>query len=350
MVSRMSKFGKMIAVATFAVVMGMSVASCDSTIHFYPGEVREHAARPRIDIDWSGYHKDLPTGVTVVCHCVTTGKKTTTTDNNINFVFPALDHNRHWTTAYNLTENEFNYIGFRGFEAYETEEVFAREITSPAWCKVRSSSSSYLAGQPEWFAVDTIKTVLVEDAIHNATASSVSIGTLHPKNIIYTLHIKLHTENIGNLISARASISGLANGRLIASDVPNDNSVTVTHIIQPGDWTRSRTDIDHDVGMVKADIRCFGLPSNHIGSADENILEFHAMLADGKTVWKYVVPVGHLITEGNSPPGKRGDNLDLYLDLRLDPPLPPGGDGDWGIDVWVDDWDQEPDVDIPFQR
>lgn len=138
----------------------------------------------------------------------------------------------------------------------------------------------------------------------------------------------------------------MASGRRLAADMPNDNSVTVAHPIESDEWARSRTSSKPDIGLVKADIRCFGLPGNHGGTPTENFLEFQAMLADGKNVLRYNIPVGHLIAESDPPPGRRGDKLDLWLDLWLDPPLPPGGNSDWGLDVWVEDWDEPEDVDI----
>lgn len=328
------------------MAMCIMLASCDATIHFYPGpdEPAPGKSKIRLDVDWSEYGKTVPTGMTVICHHAETGEKSHTIDNNTAYVTPYLTPGRHWATVFNLTEDEFNYIGFRGLDAVETAEVYAPDYNRSSWYKSRGDNSGYVAGQPEWLAVDTIMTDHVPEA--NAGGMKV-IGTLYPQNIIYTLHVTVRTENISNLRSARAAITGFASGRRLASDLPNNNTETVTHLLEASDWSRSRTSSTPNLGIVKADIRCFGLPGNHRGSADENTLEFYAMLADGKTVLKYEIPVGHLIEEKHRPPGCRGDNLDLYLDLTLDPPLPPGGDGDWGFDAWVEDWDNE-DVHIPL--
>lgn len=331
------------------VAISMLLVSCDATIHFYPesdGPV-PGKSRIRLNVDWSGYGKTVPTGMTVICHHTETGEKSRTIDNNTDYVTPHLTSGRHWATVFNLTEGEFNYIGFRGLDAVETAEAYIVDYNGSKWYKSRGDGDSYVAGQPEWLAADTILTDHVAPVPGGGTQV---IGTLYPRNIIYTLHVTIRTENIRNLRSARAAISGFASGRRLASDRPNDNAVTVTHLIEASEWTRSRISSDPDMGVVKADIRCFGLPGNHLGSTDENILEFQAMLADGKTVHKYDIPVGHLITEGERPPGRRGDNLDLYLDLTLDPPLPPlppDGNDNWGFDAWVEDWDEE-NVDIPL--
>lgn len=339
--SRMAKIGSIITAA-----LSMMLASCDATIHFYPeAEPVINGNGIRINVEWSGYGKNVPTGMTVMCYHTESDKRTTNIDNNTAYVSPRLLPGRHWATVFNLTKEEFKYIGFRGLDAVETAEAYPRQQSAPSWYASRAGDI-YLASEPEWLAADTILTDPVE-ALGNLPEVRV-IGTLHPKNIIYTLHVTIHTENIGNLHMARGVVSGLASGRRLASNRPNDNTETVTHLIGSGYWTRTRSQSDPDIGFVRADIRCFGLPGNHQGNPEENMLEFQALLADGKTVLEYHVPCGHLIEERNSPKDKRGDNLDLYLEVWLDPPLPPGGDSGWGWDVTVDDWGDPENVIIPF--
>lgn len=338
-------------VCIIAVVLCMMFASCDATIHFYPEpdlKPDQNASQIRINVDWSGYGKKEPTGMTVLCYHTESGKRTKNIDNNTDYVMPSLLPGRHWATVFNQTEGEFNYIGFRGLDAVETAEAYIRLQNTPKWYVGRSGGDSHTAGEPEWLAVDTIMTDVV--GLHNEVGSPDIrvVGTLHPQNIIYTLHLTIHTENIGNLRSARAAISGLASGRRLSSDRPNDNSETVTHIIESDYWSRSRSHSDRNTGFVKADIRCFGLPGNHSGKPEENTLEFQVMLADGETVLKYEIPVGHLIEERDCPANKRGDNLNLYIELWLDPPLPPGGDSDWGFGAEVEDWGEEDEIVVPL--
>lgn len=345
MVGRKSRAKALELMHFILVAMSIAFTSCDATIHFYPEPTDKNKSQIRLNVDWSGYGKTIPTGMTVLCHHTETGEKVSIIDNNTDYVTPYLKQGRHWATVFNLTEDEFNYVAFRGLDAVETSEAYALERVGSKWYSGRSDGNNYLAECPEWLAVDTIMT----DHVAESPADGLNvIGTLYPQNIIYTLHIAIYTENISNLRSARGAISGLASGRRFVSGEPNINTTTVTHLIESSDWSRSRISSYPDIGVVKADITCFGLPGNHNGSADENYLEFQAMLSDGKTVWKYEIPVGNLIVERYSPTGRRGDNLNLYLDVWLNPPLPPGGDSDWGFDVWIDDWDEQDDFHIPF--
>lgn len=342
-----SAYRKVKAIPGFIVAtLCMMLASCDSTIHFYPEPDTEQV---RINVDWSGYGKNVPTGMTVLCHHTETGKQTRHIDNNTDYITPALSSGRHWATVFNLTEEEFDHIGFRGLDAVETAEAYPLRQESPKWYAGRAEGDTYMASEPEWLAVDNIMTAPVGVPHKDGQQGIRVVGTLYPKNIIYTLHVTIHTENIGNLRSARGAVSGLASGRRLTSDRPNDNAQTVIHSIESDHWSHTRSDSDPGIGLVQAEIRCFGLPGNHQGTPEENMLEFQAMLADGKTVLKYNIPVGHLIKERDDPADKRGDNLDLHLELWLDPPLPPGGDPDWDSDVWVDNWDEQEDIIIPIK-
>lgn len=326
------------------IVIANMFSSCDSTIHFYPEPEGNGRSQVYLDVDWSGYHKSLPTGMTVICHHQDTGEKVQVIDNNTDRVTPHLSPGRHWATVFSLTEQEYNYIGFRGLESAETAEAYIREERDPKWYQSRAEDDGFVARHPEWLAVDTIMT----DHVKFTEQGAKVIGTLYPRNIIYTLHVEIHTENIGNVKSARGAISGFASGRRLASDMPNDNTLTATHLIESDDWTRTRTSVNPDKGIVKCDIRCFGLPSNHSGTPEENILEFQALLSDGKTVLKYEIPVGNLIISKDRPTGGRGENLDLYLKIHLDPPVPPGnsdGTGS-GFDASIEDWDEGEDIDI----
>lgn len=324
------------------VLLCVIISSCDNS----PEQVKERT-QVRIDVDWSDYGKETPTGMTVICHHTESGETVRTTSNNTSRVTPRLTSGLHHAMVFNFTEEEFGNIRFHGLESPETAEAYASVQDAPQWYTAPADGDNYIAGQPEWLATDTILTDGVEVTSDSGQPNMQVIGTLQPRNIVYNLHITVRTENIGNLRAVRGAIGGLASGRKLAGDSPNDNDVTVTHIIGSDSWTRRRTSSSPDTGVVEADVRCFGLPAGHGGTPEENRLELHVLLADGKTVMRYDLPVGHLISEPDPTPNRRGDNLDLHLEWRLDPPLPPGT-GSGGMDVWLDEWDDQVNFDVPI--
>lgn len=111
--------------------VSLALASCDATIHFYPEPSGNAGSDLRLNVDWTAYGKTVPTGMTVICHHTATGEKLHTIDNNIAYVSPRLSEGRHWATVFNLTEDEYNYIGFRGLDAVHTAEAFAPRQESP---------------------------------------------------------------------------------------------------------------------------------------------------------------------------------------------------------------------------
>lgn len=321
------------------VVLCVIFTSCDGA-----ADSDEEKSLSRIEVDWSYYGKSVPAGMTVLFHHIETGDMVQVIDNDVTGIASRLSSGRHWATVFNLTEQEFVNIGFRGLDDVETAEAYAGESAPSKWYDAVAGSNSYVAGQPEWLAVDTIMTTAVEPVADDVKV----IGTLRPKNIIYTLHVTVHIDNIGNLLAVRGAISGFAAGRRFVADSPVKNTVTVTHLIEADDWICSRSSSSQGDGHVKADVRCFGLPANHNGAPEENRLEIQALLADGKTLKRYDIPVGHLIKEPVPAAAGWGDNLDLYLELRLDPALPPYSGNGGGVDVWFNDWDEHIDFNIPI--
>lgn len=308
----------------FAAFLSLAVSSCGGSEPRVSGK-----SQVRVDVDWSGCADRVPQGMTILFHHQESGSVTSVIDNNVAYATTFLSPGRYRATVFNLTGNEFDNIRFRGLGSADTAEAYLREAAPSKWHTAPSGDGGYVAGQPEWLAADTILTPCVAAPAPTGAGSTIQIaGTLHPRTLTRNLHLILHAGNINNLRSARGALSGLAAGHRLAADVPNDNSVTVTHLIESDSWKRLPESTE--MGTVEADIRCFGLPAGHNASPEENYLTFQALLADGKTVSEYIIPAGHLI---------RSTAGGLSLELWLDPPLPPRNDGG-GIDVWFDDWDE----------
>lgn len=188
------------------MAVGLTLVSCDATIHFYPEADGPAPGKSqiRLDVDWSGYGKTVPTGMTVICHHTETGERARAIDNDISHVTPYLTPGRHWATVFNLTEDEFSYISFRGLDAVETAEVYAPAYNGAKWYKSRGDDSGYVAGQPEWLAVDTIMTDHVTDA--NSGGMRV-IGTTLPQEYhLYTACDGAHGKHQQPAVGTRRHI------------------------------------------------------------------------------------------------------------------------------------------------
>lgn len=314
------------------VAVCMTMTSCESAPDI---PVSERSAYS-VDVDWSGYEKDVPSGMTILFHHCASGEMTRVTGSNTSSASALLAPGRHWATVFNLSPDKFANIGFRGLETAATAEAYAREYTGPIWHNIPRDEYSYVARQPEWLAADTILTSLTSQT--GPGAGHEVIGTLHPHNIIHTLHISVTLSNPDAILSGRGAVSGMAAGRRLSASAPDPGAPTVVHLIEPESWTVTKE------GVAKAEVRCFGLPAGRSATPEENIFEFQALLSDGKTVKSYIIPAGNLMKR---LPGGETNNLDLWLDVRVDlPPNTSGSSG--GMDVWLNIWDESIDHDIPL--
>ena len=172
------------------------------------------------------------------------------------------------------------------------------------------------------------------------TSNAFSIGKLYPSNIIYTLHVKVHIKGIYNLRSVRASLDGLSEGYFLGLARPSAEKVA--QLLE--EWSVVQNPVDPTQGYIESSITCFGLPFGHMGHAEENMFELQTLLVDNETVLKHQFLVGDIIereTEDSS--------LSLYLELRIDAPLPdvePAGNSDGGFSAVVDDWGPEENVNV----
>lgn len=322
----------------FVAFLAVSASSCGDSVAPTDG-----SSPVRVDVDWSACGERVPSGMTLLFHHQTDGSASSVVDNNVDHATTSLAPGRYWATVFNLTEGEFDNIRFRGLGAADTAEAYLREAAPSKWYAAAPGDGGYVAGQPEWLAADTILTAAVMSPVSGAANTGLQVaGTLRPKNLTLRLHLLIHAGNPDNLRSARAALGGLAAGRRLAADKPNDDAVTAIHLIESDGWKRRASSPGNDI--VEAVITCFGLPANHTGLPEENFLVFQALLADGKTVSNYRIPVGHLIRR---IPGKTSGATDLSLEVSLDPPLPPPATADsGGIDVWFDDWDESLDFNV----
>lgn len=311
------------------VALCVAMTSCESD----PDHPAAEQSACSVDVDWSGYDKDVPSGMTILFHNSSSGEMTRVAGSNTSSASALLTPGRHWATVLNLSPDKFANIGFRGLESAATAEAYAREYTGRIWHNIPRNEYSYVARQPEWLATDTILTSQVKPG-----AGLEVIGTLHPHNIIHTLHINVALSNPAAILSGRGAISGMAAGRRLSADAPDPGAPTVVHLIEPENWTVTKE------GVAKAEVRCFGLPADRGGLPEDNFFEFQALLSDGKTVKTYLIPAGSMIKQ---LPGGETNNLDIWLDVQVDlPPSPSGSSG--GMDVWLSTWDESIDHDIPL--
>ncbi len=312
-----------------------------------------HTANVRIDVDWSEFLKDDPTGMTVAVYPADGGRpvtRLTNTTSHALFKLPAGSYN---SITFNQSESEYGSVSFRGMDRFETAEVYAN-VTKSTWYKTRTDGER-LGSEPEWIGTDHCEgSAVTEEMVDAAREEYISslgtktrtrsassefvIATHVPENIIYTVYVTAKVKGFYNLRSARASLSGLAEGYLLGQGKVTDHEVT--QLME--EWSKKVDEHDPTMGTITAKMTCFGLPGNHAAKAEENDLVLSILLVDNKTVLDFPFRVGDKFIHDH-------EKKELHLFMELDkvlPDVPPEGGSAGAFDATVDDWGDEEDYEI----
>lgn len=311
-----------------------------------------HTAKVRINADWSLFNKETPSGMTVMLY-PQDGKAMRQLTNNTSYALFELPVGLYHTIVFNQSEEEFGSISFMGLEDFSTAEIVTN-VADSRWYESRTDNEK-VAKQPEWVGTSALTDAEVTQEMIDLTTQELISGGYSrvapefviashvPQNIVHTIKVKVHLENIYNLRSARASLNGLADSYLIAEG--HTTTDKVTQLLES--WSLTYDDIDPTKGYITATITSLGLPEDFSGAAEDNDFNLSLLLVDDTTIVNMDFQVGDKWQIKNNEQGNL--TLEMELDLWGDKPLPdvqPTDSGDGGFDATVDDWGDEENVDI----
>ena len=226
----------------------------------------------RINVDWHLFDKEVPTGMTVMVFPWSGGAPHTVLTNEITHADFSLEPGKYRVLVFNQSTTEFGTLEFQGMDSYETARAVVLHTTS-RW---------YSRGddEPEWLASDKLDEF---DVFGDS-----SEVTLTPRNVLSHIRVNVKVPSIGNLYSARGSLTGISEGFLLGQGKPLQSKVT--YLLES--WTKTIDENDATQGTLKTSFKCFGLPETAHLDAENNKLSFSALLIDKKTQVDYQFAVG----------------------------------------------------------
>ncbi len=326
-----------------------------------------HTAKVRIDVDWSRFESyETPTGMTLKLYPenglldeetrdeMGSEGTTATSDGGVTHLTNTISHavlnlpvNRYHVLVFNQSTTEFGSFAFRDMEELGSAVVVMRYRSR--WYSSRDGNDD-VATDPEWLGVGNYDGARVTQArIDAATGHAVTgepttppvIAEVTPNNVIYTVKVRIYMNNIYNLRSARAAMTGMAEGYRLTRERPLPTSVT--HLIER--WSLTQEAADPTKGYIEASFTCFGLPEGHTESAGANLLTLDALLVDNKTIQSFDFSVGDRFELDESDPNRMTYSVVIRDPVTLDDAEPAPGSG-FGFDVTVDDWGDEINHDV----
>lgn len=323
--------------------MFLSLTACEHKELCYH---HPHTAKVRVDVDWSEFTKEQPTGMTVTAYPVDGGQAVSTLTHTLSHAYFNLEAGAYHTLTYNQSPSEFGTLLFKGMDRFETAEVVSGEQDS-RWYQGRSEGER-VAVQAEWLATDRetdarVTEEMVRETLEHEKRSAPEYVIAHhtPRNIIYTVHVRVNIQGIYNLRSARAALDGMSEGYRFSDGYYKDE--VMTHLLE--EWKMTVDKDDYRKGYIDATFYCFGLPGNHRGDADANQLTLSLLLVDNKTILNFPILVGDKFVTVDAK------ELVLSLEVNLEATLPdvkPEGGSSAGFDAVVEDWGDEEEHVIPM--
>ncbi len=314
-----------------------------------------HTADVTIVADWSEFDKQTPTGMTVMVYPQEEGGKAVRHQtHDISHADMGLPVGIYNSIVFNQSQPEFGSVLFRGMDSYETAEVYCNSSKS-SWYQTKTDEER-LGEEPEWLGTSRHEGAAVTKemlyATTEATLSAQSRSSLEfiiaehtPENIIYTIRVTVHIRGIYNLRSARASLTGLAEGYFLGKG--RYSASKITQLIEQ--WSTTVDKNDPTKGTINAVFTCFGLPDGHTGIPEDNLLSLSLLLVDNKTIKDYTFEVGDKFIHYDGEEAEVNISLSLELDLELGETLPdvkPVDGTNSAFDATVNDWGEEENYEI----
>ena len=294
-----------------------------------------------VTVDWSsaGLEADKDYGATLLIYPQDGSTPRTVLMGERGHTTVRLAPGRYDAVVFNRSFDDFGAVAFRGQEALETFEAYARKVETRAGTRVIISS-------PEKLATATVLNFEVtEDMLGNyapaaSRTTSCPVGkcqlTFTPLPLTSEVKVNLNVKGLSNVREAHCTLQGISLSKFMYSGCTGDEmggqEFTVGNpTFTPGSLTE---------GMLTGTINTFGLEE---GVPHE--VELEVLLVDGKTVVTQTL-TNVSIREDTDDNG----SLVLYLEASSPDPLPdvkPEGGSDSGFDADVGGWDDEVNTEIP---
>lgn len=339
-------------VLTLSVII--AAASCEhkELCYYHP-----HVAPVRVNVDWSLFPMDEPTGMTAYAYPLHEDENDIYRfiSHNINYITLELEAGFFHTLVFNQSESEYGTLEFSNLEDYNTAQV--RVVQAQAnWYSTKAPETK-VGSEPEWLAVGTAENVEVteemvriaeeeflanrQEQMMRAIGRAINdVATVTPISVIKQVEFRVYCEGLYNLRSVRASVDGMAEGCILATGEVTQGSVS--HTIDA--WSIEEYEYDITRGELVATLGTFGIPSGHTGKPEENKFSIHLMLVDNQTTVDYDFNIGDLLTEFKELDGSNGELQKVVVKLRLPEKLPdvkPVDGVDGGFDVDFSGWGDE---------
>ncbi len=340
-----------------SLVLALSViiaaTSCEhkELCYYHP-----HVAPVRVNVDWSLFTMEDPTGMTAYAYPLHEDDNDIYRfiSHNIDYITLSLEAGFFHTLVFNQSESEYGTLEFSNLEDYNTAQV--RVVQAQAnWYSTKAPETK-VGSEPEWLGVGRAENIEVteemvkiaeeeylasrKDMMRSLGRAINNVATVTPISVIKQVEFRVYAEGLYNLRSVRASVDGMSEGCILSTGENIEGKVG--HTVDIWDVETEETDITR--GDLVAKLGTFGIPKGHKGVPEENKFTIHLLLVDNSTTLDYDFYIGDILSQFNDLDGSNGEIQKVVVELKLPERLPdvkPVGGVGGGFDMDFDDWGDE---------
>lgn len=355
----MCRFRTIASLILTAVIFVATSCEHKELCYYHP-----HTAPVRVNVDWSLFTMEEPTGMTAYAYPIGYDDQDLYRfiTHNLNYI--TLDLEAGWfnTIVFNQSESEYGSIEFSNLEDYNTAQV--RVVHTSNWYSTKAPATK-VGSEPEWLAIGRAENIQVteemvkiaeeeylasrQDQMARAIGRVINnVATVTPVSVIKQVEFRVYGQGLYNLRSVRAAVEGMAEGCLLSTGQPS--SELVTHTME--EWKLETEANDPASGDITTVLSTFGLPEGHSGKAEENKFTISLLLVDNETILDYDYYIGDILAQFKDMDGLDGQIQKVVVRLELPERLPdvqPMGGSGGGFDADVSDWGDEITTEIPIK-
>lgn len=317
----------------FAMVMLMSCEHKDLVMPTGWGTAR---ADVRVDVDWSLFGDEHPTGMTVVFFSTAQQQLQMQCTNDVYSLSTQLAPGVYHVGVVNQSPDELDTVEFVGVQTGSAPLIVGKSTTMPQF--VPDEQRGSVCVEPQKIGYGCEYAVIVPD-----DADTTVVVNLSPNRIDYMVDIGVEVTGYSRIEKVYGVLTGMSDGYNAVAGEPID-SVADFGI---ADWSLSVLNAEKAQGVLTAELRTFGVTYAKTKRVHDVNLKLYLQLSGTTQISEYTFAVGSCFEKHENR------RYSIYIDEPIEIPSVGGSTGNQpstsgtsGFDATVNGWGDSTELDF----
>lgn len=311
--------------ALFAVIMLMSCEHKELVTTTNCGTAK---ANVRVDVDWSLFDEETPTGMTVAFFSKDKQKIDFRSTNDVFSYVTQLAPGVYHVGVLSQSPDELDTVEFTGVQSGSMPMIVGKSTSIPSFMPDELKDERVKV-EPQIIGYDYVYNLVVP-----ADADTTVVVRLEPRRIDYTVDICVEVTGYSRIQKVYGVLTGMSAGYNAVADEP----VNTVASFGVDEWSLSMLNAEEEHGLLKSTLRTFGVAHAEPDNVRDINLKVYLQLSETK-ITEYTFAVGKCFEKHNNR------WYSIYIDTPIEIPASHGSTGNKpptnnssGFDATVDGW------------